>query len=574
MLFSRSFRSNVTYQFSQNFMSVSRPFRIVEENNELGKYLKAVNKSPIFQNLNDVAFQQLAKKHKSSCAIKHEVVSPFELEPYLLSSADERRLFCIHEAGHVIITRLNPIWRRTVLSVHMSQPSLTITQAREKYVEDCWLSNRTLVIGELANILGGIAAEEIFYEGSCVSKGVRSDLLAFAETATMHVFEKGIPHMYSSCGHNAYIEELYQEASYISTSVLKKHKDKISMMANELYSVDRIGRDRIDEILFSGGKIEKSFKNGHICSFRREPVVHDPPVFLKLRNTIKESLLQMYVATPSRDTPSVPSPVPSTPSSPSGSGGMDGSNREVSLPQSHFSADPSEDQDRLRKSIHEMGHAIAIRTNPIKSYFVKSISLSDDDDDDDGGIEGRRRRGKSFSVGSSTIIVDPSCSPKLNPAAQGESAALLDREDKKVNTWQYDKKFLLGVIINHLGGIAAELVLYDRKINTIRFESDIDICAEVMARSAVLAESTNRSAEEQIEYVKQYSKDLHDDAIRIAEALVKIHKEKLLVLAKELSTAGRLDGSRIDEVLITTQPTPLVPVKMESSWLDWLLSKV
>eukprot|EP01036_Dinobryon_divergens_P024076 gene24076-32492_t len=435
----------------------------------------------------------------------------------------------------------------------MSQPPLTITQVREKYVEDCWLSNRTLVVGELANILGGIAAEEIFYQGSFVSNGVKSDLLAFAETATMHVFEMGIPHMYSEFGHNAYIEELYQEAKFISTAVLKKHKDKVSLMANELYSVDRIGRDRIDEILFSGEKIEKSFKNGYICNFRKEPVAHEPPVFLKLKNAVKESLLQMYVASPSRDIPNIPSPMPSTTPSTIGSGRMDGSTCEVSLPQSSF-GDFSEDQDRLRKSIHEMGHAIAIRTNPIKSYVIKSVSLSDD-----GGHE-RSRRGKTFLVGSSTIVVDP--------PAPVESAAVLDLDGNK---WQYERWFLVGVIINHLGGIAAELLLYDRKINTMRFEIDIDICAEVIARSAVLTERKDRNEDEQTEYVKRYSKELHDDAIRICDCLVKIHKEQLLALAKELCASDRLDGTRIDEVLF---PVPSEPVKVESSWLDWLLSKI
>ena len=552
MLLSQSVRSNAKFHFSRTFVNLSRPFQIVEENNELGKYLEAVNKSPIFQNLNQVAFQHLAKKYRST--IKNDIIAPFELEAYLLTSVDKRRLLCIHEAGHVVTTRLNPIWRRIVLSVHMSQPSITITQAREKYVEDCWLSNRTLVIGELTNILGGIAAEEIFYEGSCLSKGVKPDLLAFAETATMHVFERGIPNIYSECAHTAYIEELYNEASYISTAVVKRHKDKISLMAKELYSVDRMGSDRIEEILFSEDKIQKSFKNGHICSPRREPAVHEPPAFLKLRQIVKETLTQLYIAT----TPNVPSPIPlSTPPTQKESR-MDGVNREVSLPQSIKTKDGPEDRDRLRKSIHEMGHAIVIRTNPIKSYSIKSISLSEDNGSEES------RKGKIFSVGSSTIIADP-------PLPRRSTPTDLPVRDKKMNKWQHDREYLKSVIINHLGGIAAELVLYGRKINTIRFESDIDICAEVMARSTVLT-GGYKSSEEQTEYVKRFSKELHNEAIKICEALVEKHKEKLLVLAKELCASGRLDGARINEVLFPA-PQPL-PTKVEASWMDWLLSKM
>jgi hypothetical protein len=74
-----------------------------------------------------------------------------------------------------------------------------------------------------------------------------------------------------------------------------------------------------------------------------------------------------------------------------------------------------------------------------------------------------------------------------------------------------------------------------------------------------------------MEYVKRCSKELHYDAIRICDCLVKIHKKQLLVLAKELYAADRLDGTRIDEVLF---PVPPEPGKVESSWLDWLLSKI
>jgi cell division protease FtsH len=106
-----------------------------------------------------------------------------------LMSADERRVVAIHEAGHALVARALP---------HATQPyRLTIVprsgslgHVRNLDGHDRVIASRSMLIDEMASLLGGIAAEELVFGES--GSGAAGDLAQVSEIARRMVRQYGM----------------------------------------------------------------------------------------------------------------------------------------------------------------------------------------------------------------------------------------------------------------------------------------------------------------------------------------------------------------------------------------------
>ncbi len=193
----------------------------------------------------------------------------------LALSVAERRNTAYHEAGHVLIGRLlkdaDPVHKVTIIP---RGPSLGATSMLP--TEDRHSLSRAYLLASLRVLMGGRAAEEIIFNE--FTSGAAGDLKVATDRAHAMVCEWGMSDLGPiSFGTNAevflgrdfmkerqfseetassvdkaihrFLEEAYADAK----SMLTRHKDLLTAIAEELFERETLDADEIDDIIRRSG---------------------------------------------------------------------------------------------------------------------------------------------------------------------------------------------------------------------------------------------------------------------------------------------------------------------------------
>lgn len=200
----------------------------------------------------------------------------------MVMSDNEKKLTAYHEAGHALVghftTGSDPIHKATIiprgraLGMVMRLPeSDRVSVTREKLKAD------------LAVAMGGRVAEEIIFGPEKVTTGASSDISQATKIARNMVMHWGMSHLmgplsYSEdqeevfLGHSVSrqknmsdrtaeqidqeVKKLVDDAYQYATNLLKKHSDKLHLLANNLLELETLTGEEISQLL-TDGKIEK-----------------------------------------------------------------------------------------------------------------------------------------------------------------------------------------------------------------------------------------------------------------------------------------------------------------------------
>lgn len=152
---------------------------------------------------------------------------------------EEKRITAFHEAGHALITRLllpdARLMRVTVIPSSRGAAGYSMSVQKDKM-----LHTRKELIAMLAAVLGGRAAEEMIFGPENVTTGASGDLKKAKEMAHCMVKDWAM-------GESE--EEIIREGMQRAFECLKKHEEKLRLLAEELIKKETLGEEEVRQLL-------------------------------------------------------------------------------------------------------------------------------------------------------------------------------------------------------------------------------------------------------------------------------------------------------------------------------------
>ncbi len=203
----------------------------------------------------------------------------------MVMSDDEKKLTAYHEGGHALVSLFcpesDPIHKATIIP---RGRALGLVMRLPK--SDKFSVTRAKMKADIAVAMGGRVAEEMIFGYGQVTSGASSDIKQATNIARAMVREWGMsdkvgPIFYGSEGQDKYaghhgqkqysneteilvdqeVKNLVEEGYKLAQSILKKHKEKLDILAKKLLEKETLTGDEIRELLKLGkGASEKKQK--------------------------------------------------------------------------------------------------------------------------------------------------------------------------------------------------------------------------------------------------------------------------------------------------------------------------
>ena len=218
-----------------------------------------------------------------------------------LRDADERRLVAYHEGGHAVVATLTP-GADPVDKVTIVPHGHALGATRQLPEEDRRNYRRDLLLGRLAVLLGGRAAEELVFGEP--TTGAESDLREATRIARQMVGAWGMSRALGPVSFeiddaaranplrpeyaeatatrlDEAVRELLEEAHRTATAVLAANRDALDALAAELLALEVVDRARLEELVVAhpvpaGGAVPAPVPEGVLPSAPEDAPVPAP----------------------------------------------------------------------------------------------------------------------------------------------------------------------------------------------------------------------------------------------------------------------------------------------------------
>lgn len=222
--------------------------------------------------VNEAAIQA-AKEHQETLTMEHlskaidKVLAGDEYKGHR-TTAEERKLFAYHEAGHAVVATLDTngdkVQRVTILP-HGYTGGFTRT-AQEK---DTLVLSKATALNKIAVLLGGYVAEEVGIGDT--SSGAQDDLRKANELAREMVEHYGMGKHFGiryctvntlGIGENSVeahklidkdINEILTKSYKVAKDIIVNHKDKLDKVSNRLLEVETLDGNELSELIGDKG---------------------------------------------------------------------------------------------------------------------------------------------------------------------------------------------------------------------------------------------------------------------------------------------------------------------------------
>jgi len=220
--------------------------------------------------------KQIDAKDVEEAAIKVQL-GP---EKKRLTSEEEKRITAYHEAGHALVTKMlpnmDPVHRISIISRGSTGGHTLIPPSIDRYNE-----TKTRLLETISSLLGGRAAEEIEFDELTV--GASSDIQRATDIARKMVTEFGMsslgPITTGVRGENPWvardvgdpkplsehlaakvdeeIKKIIDECFAESKKIIRKHKEKLDLVASELIKKETLEGDEFEALVDKGEKLHQ-----------------------------------------------------------------------------------------------------------------------------------------------------------------------------------------------------------------------------------------------------------------------------------------------------------------------------
>jgi cell division protease FtsH len=186
----------------------------------------------------------------------------------------ERRVVAYHEAGHALCAEMLPsVTKVHKISIVPRGKALGYTLNLPD--EDRYLKTRDELIDHMTMLLGGRAAEEIVF--GAITTGASDDLNRVADISRSMVHDYAMGNSISSLRiaaeggqvsdrtrqmRDEEQQHLADEAMRSAMKIIKEHRDKLELLAQQLLRNEVLERDDIDEIMGDTPKMESRPASG------------------------------------------------------------------------------------------------------------------------------------------------------------------------------------------------------------------------------------------------------------------------------------------------------------------------
>jgi len=204
-----------------------------------------------------------------------ETVSMGRARKSMVVPQKEKELTAYHEGGHAIVALFtegaNPIYKATLMPRGPALGMVSFT------TEDEFSKTREALLAQLDVGMGGRAAEELIFGSSQVTTGASSDFNQCTNIATAMVTQFGMSDKVGKVFYerqdieklspelqnliNSETKILLDESYERAMNTLKKHRDKLEMLAQELLQEETLGVKEIKRLVgFEDTQRESPFK--------------------------------------------------------------------------------------------------------------------------------------------------------------------------------------------------------------------------------------------------------------------------------------------------------------------------
>jgi cell division protease FtsH len=191
-------------------------------------------------------------------------------------SDEEKRITALHEAGHAVVSHLlpnaDPVHKISIISRRMA---LGYTWNMPQ--EERRLQTRAHFLDEIATLMGGRSAEEIFFGKEKATTGAQNDLKRATELARKMVTDFGMseklgPQIYGRREDMPFLGKEYTEHRNYSEEIAKMIDEEVTSLishgkktADELirkhkHTIEQIAEDLLKNETLTGEEFEKYFK--------------------------------------------------------------------------------------------------------------------------------------------------------------------------------------------------------------------------------------------------------------------------------------------------------------------------
>ncbi|MEO7677485.1 MAG: hypothetical protein ABIV39_12055, partial [Verrucomicrobiota bacterium] len=166
---------------------------------------------------------------------------------------EEREMVAYHEAGHTIInlqkSLLPPLYKVSIIPRGAALGVTTLLP-----VEDQNIHSKTFLMEQLVVLMGGRAAEKVFY--GATTNGAHGDLDTSKKLARQMIHDWGMGDKlyYQSERLDAEVEihRMLENADKEALSIIQREKDKTHQLAQALLQHDTLTREQVLNLLYDG----------------------------------------------------------------------------------------------------------------------------------------------------------------------------------------------------------------------------------------------------------------------------------------------------------------------------------
>ncbi|MEK7096596.1 MAG: ATP-dependent zinc metalloprotease FtsH [Patescibacteria group bacterium] len=161
-------------------------------------------------------------------------------------SAEEKKITAIHEAGHAVVSHILP-FGDPVQKISIISRGMALGYTWNMPTEDRRLESKERFLDEIASLMGGRMAEEVFFGPKKITTGAQNDLKRATELARKMVTEYGMsdrlgPQTYGRKEEMPFLGKEYAEHRNYSEKIANLIDDEVSSIIND-------GRVRADEVI-------------------------------------------------------------------------------------------------------------------------------------------------------------------------------------------------------------------------------------------------------------------------------------------------------------------------------------
>ena len=166
---------------------------------------------------------------------------------------EEREMVVYHEVGHTIInlhkSLLPPLYKVSIIPRGAALGVTTLLP-----VEDQNIHSKTFLLEQMVVLMGGRAAEQVFY--GATTNGAHGDLDSAKKMARAMIHDWGMGEKlyYQSEQKEAEVEinRLLETADHEALAIVQREKDKTHKLAQALLEHETLTREQVLDLLYEG----------------------------------------------------------------------------------------------------------------------------------------------------------------------------------------------------------------------------------------------------------------------------------------------------------------------------------